>query len=240
MRKTITLSVIFLMLVSIANAQSWGKKKIKGNGNITTETRNVGDYNGIKSAGSMDIILVYGKEGEIKIKGDSNLLEYIVTEVKNDNLIIKLKKGSKISYKKSIEITVPFESINKVSLAGSGDIVSRDVVKADKLSVSVAGSGEIKLDIKTNYVVGAVAGSGEITLTGATNNLNAKVAGSGDFHGFGLQSDDTEVAVAGSGDAEVVSNKNLIARVSGSGDIRYKGNPKKDAKVSGSGSIKSN
>jgi len=240
MRKTCTLSVIFLMLVSLTNAQSWGNKKVKGNGNIITETRNTEDYNGIKSAGNMAIILISGKEGKITLKGDSNLLEYIITEIKNGDLIIKVKKGVKLDYKKSIEIVVPFESIDKVSLAGSGDLENKGVIEADNLSVSLVGSGNIKLDIKTNSITGAVAGSGKLTLVGTTNKLNAKVTGSGEFLGFGLQSEDTQIAVAGTGDAQVVSNKNLSARVVGSGDIKYKGNPKKETKVSGSGSIRSN
>lgn len=239
MKKTITLSVMTLMLASIMNAQSWGNKKIKGNGNVVTETRTTSDYDGIKCAGSMDFILVAGEEGKITLEGDSNLLEYITTEVKGGNLIIKTKKGVNMSYKNNtIKITIPFEDINAVSLAGSGDLYSSDTIKTDQLSVSLAGSGDVKLEVNTNFVKGAIAGSGDLTLEGNTNELEAKVAGSGDFHGFDLEANDTEVSVAGSGDAEVVSNNNLKARVAGSGDVAYKGNPKKDTKVAGSGSIK--
>jgi len=238
MKKTITLTVMSLMLVSIMNAQSWGNKKIKGNANVITETRTTDDYDGIKCAGSMDFILVAGKEGEITLEGDSNLLEYIITEVKDDNLIIKVKKGINMSYKNNtIKITIPFEDIDAVSLAGSGDLTSNDVISTDELSVSLAGSGDIKLEVKTNFVKGAIAGSGDLTLEGNTNSLEARVAGSGDFHGFNLQSNDTDVAVAGSGDAKVVSNKTLSARVAGSGDVIYKGNPKTHTKVAGSGSV---
>lgn len=238
MKKTITLLATTLMFANIINAQLWGNKKIKGNGNVVTETRTTDDYNGIKCAGSMDFVLVSGDEGKIILEGDSNLLEYIITEVKDDNLIIKVKKGIYMSYKNNaIKITIPFEDIDVVSLAGSGDLFSNDIITTDKLSVSLAGSGDIKLEVKTDFVKGAIAGSGDLTLEGYTNNLEAKVAGSGDFHGFDLQTNDTEVSVAGSGDAEVVSNKALKARVAGSGDIVYKGSPEVDKKVAGSGSI---
>ncbi|MGC1206291.1 MAG: head GIN domain-containing protein [Flavobacteriaceae bacterium] len=238
MKKTITLLTMSLMFVNIMNAQLWGNKKVKGNGNVVTETRTTSDYDGIKCAGSMDFILVSGNEGKIILEGDSNLLEYIITEVKDDNLIVKVKKGIHMDYKnKTIKITIPFKDISLVSLAGSGDLFNKDIIETDKLSVSLAGTGDIKLDIKTNFVKGAVAGSGDLTLSGNTDKLEAKIAGSGDFHGFGLQANDTEVAIAGSGDAKVVSNKNLSARVSGSGDIKYRGNPKLDKKVAGSGSV---
>ena len=180
-----------------------------------------------------------GTEGEITIEGESNLLEHIVTEVKNGNLIVKVKNGKNInpSNNKAIKITIPFKDISKVSLAGSGDLWNEDVITSNKLSVSLAGSGDIVLDIKTTYVKGAIAGSGDLTLKGSTDNLEAKIAGSGDFHAFDLQSNHTEVSIAGSGDAQVVSIETLKARVAGSGDIVYKGNPKTDTKVAGSGNI---
>lgn len=106
------------------------------------------------------------------------------------------------------------------------------------MEVSLAGSGDVVLNIDASSTKASLAGSGDLTIKGKTNTLEAEVAGSGNFHGFGLVANTTEVSVAGSGDADVVSNESIKARVSGSGDIRYKGNPKKeDTKVAGSGSI---
>lgn len=240
MKKSI-LCLTALLFVSFTQAQSWGNKKIKGNGTVKTINRTTSDYDGIKCAGSMDYILVKGNEGQITIEGEENLLEHIITEVKNNNLIVKVKKGIylKSSLNKTIKITIPFNDISDVSLAGSGDLWTEDQIVASNLDVSLAGSGDVVLNIKTTSVESSLSGSGDITLKGDTTNLEASVSGSGDFHGFNLESENTEVSVAGSGDAEVVSHGNFKARVAGSGDIVYKGNPKKeDTKVAGSGSIR--
>ncbi|MFD1615137.1 head GIN domain-containing protein [Gelatiniphilus marinus] len=233
-----TLLVFASLLVATTSYGQW--KSIKGNGNMTTVKRTTDSYNAIKCAGSMDFILVSGTEGSITIEGEENLLQYIATEVKDNVLKVKVKNGKtlKTSRNKTIKITIPFEDINKVSLAGSGDLWNENVINVTNLDVALAGSGDIDLNVKTTSITGSVAGSGDLTIKGSTNNLKAKVAGSGDFHGFDLQANNTEVSVAGSGDAEVVSIQNLKARVAGSGDIEYKGNPeKKDTKVAGSGSI---
>ena len=229
-----------IMCFSVTNAQWWGGKKIKGNGNVTTETRNTGDYDGIKCAGSMDYILVAGTEGKITIEAESNLMEYITTEIKNNNLIIKVKKGYNLkpSFNKAFKVTIPFRDISSVSLAGSGDVWNEDTIKSNSLDVSLAGSGDMVLEVEANTVEGSLAGSGDMTLKGNTNDLTVKLAGSGDIDAFGLQANNTKASIAGSGDISVVSNKSLYARVSGSGDIEYKGNPdKEDTKVSGSGTI---
>ncbi|MCL6296683.1 head GIN domain-containing protein [Jejuia spongiicola] len=240
--KTLIKKQTVLVLVSLLFvATSYGQwKSIKGNGNMTTVTRTTDSYDAIKCAGSMDFILVSGTEGTIKIEGEENLLEYIVTEVKDNVLKVKVKKGKSLrsSKNKTIKITIPFEDISRVSLSGSGDLWNKDVINATNLDVALAGSGDVILDVKATSVKGSISGSGDLTLKGSTNNLKAKIAGSGDFHGFNLQANNTEVSVAGSGDAKVVSNQSIKARVAGSGDIVYKGNPEKeDTKVAGSGSI---
>lgn len=238
MKKLIILSLA--LLVSTISEAQWGSKKIKGNGNMTTITRTTGEYDGIKCAGSFDYILVAGDEGKITIEGEENLLEYIVTEVKGGKLIIKTenKVNLSTSWNKTIKVTIPFRDINSVSLAGSGDLWNEDKITTNNLDVSLAGSGDVILDVEATSVEGNLAGSGDLTLKGKTNDLEASLAGSGDIHAFGLEANNTVVSIAGSGDAEVVSNMSLKARVSGSGDIEYKGNPKKeDTKVSGSGSI---
>lgn len=219
------------------------QRKIKGNGNVQKITRTTSDYDGIKCAGSFDYVLVAGTEGTIILEGEENLLEYIITEVKDGNLIIKTENHINLnpSSNRTVKVTIPFKDINEVSLAGSGDLWNEDVITADELDVSLAGSGDVVLKVEANAVDGKVAGSGDLTLKGKTNELEASVAGSGNFHGFDLQAINADVAVSGSGDADVVCTENLKARVAGSGDITYKGNPKKeDTKVAGSGRIESN
>ncbi|MBC2846830.1 head GIN domain-containing protein [Winogradskyella flava] len=232
--KSITV-LVFLLSTTLSYAQ-W--KKIKGDGNITTITRSTGDYSGLKAAGSMDFKLVQGKEGEITIKGDANLMEYIITEVKDGKLVVKSKKGANLRPTKTIIVTVPYESIESVSLAGSGDVENSGTIKADEFKVSLAGSGDINLQVDSNSLESSISGSGDIQLSGSTNNLETKIAGSGDFQGSSLDSKNVEVKIAGSGDANVVCNGVLKVRIAGSGDVSYSGKPtSKDTKVSGSGSI---
>ena len=237
MKRSIFLGILTVFSISITNAQ-W--KKIKGNGNMTTETRTTSDYDAIKCAGSFDYVLVSGTEGKLTIEGESNLLEHMVTEVKNGTLHVKSKSGKNLSpsRNKTIKVTIPVQDVSEVSLSGSGDLWNEGTLSTGNLDVSLSGSGDVILEVSTQSVSGKVSGSGDLTLKGSTNSLKASVAGSGDFHGFDLKSVNTDVSVNGSGDAEVYCSGDLKARVSGSGDIEYRGDPKtKDTKVSGSGSI---
>lgn len=238
MKKLIITCIIFTMSFSV-NAQSWwNSKKVRGNGNVTTETRRTSDYEGVSFGGSFDVELVKGKEGKITIKGEENLLKYIETEVKRGLLKIKVKKGVNLRMTRKMVITVPYQDIEKVSLAGSGDLTSSGTIKADSFSLSVAGSGNMRLDVEASSVKSSIAGSGNIKLSGSAEDLTCTIAGSGDINAYELQAKNTSARIAGSGNIKTSVSDKISAKVAGSGNIYYKGKPDKiQSKSAGSGSI---
>ncbi|MCK5441380.1 MAG: DUF2807 domain-containing protein [Maribacter sp.] len=238
MKKLATLSLVALFTIS-CTAQ-WGKK-VNGNGNMVTIERSTGDYDAVAVSGWFDVELVDGNEGDIALKGEENLLEHIITEVKDGKLVIKVEKGYNLkpsTWKEGIHITVPVESINSVTLSGSGDIVGKKTIKTSNFKTSMSGSGDITLAVESNSVNASMSGSGDITLSGSTTNFDVTISGSGDIKAYGLEADNVDATVSGSADIKITAKQKLKARVSGSGDISYKGNPEKvDTKTSGSGDI---
>lgn len=221
-----------------ANAQ-WGKK-VKGNGNVVTVDRTTSDYDVIALAGFFDVDLVDGNEGNITMYGEENILKHITTEVKNGKLVVKVEKGINLnpSKGKSVRITIPVESINGVSLSGSGDITGKKTIKSETFKASISGSGDIDLSLDSSDLNVSISGSGDIKLAGNAKDLNISVSGSGDIMAYGLSADSVNASISGSADVEVTANKSISARVSGSGDISYRGNPEiTNNKTSGSGSI---
>ncbi len=235
--------VVTLLMLSVTVSAQWGKKKIKGNGNVVTLERSVGEYDQIASAGWFDIVLVDGKEGALTIKGEENLLEYIETKVKNGKLVIKQEQGVNLQSSRQgngIVVTIPVEEISAVSLAGSGDVMSKTTLKTATFKATLAGSGDVDLAVATDEFKASLSGSGDMVLSGSTRYFGVSVAGSGDISAFDLEADIVEANIAGSADLKVTANQEIKARVSGSGDITYKGNPSKiDSKASGSGDISS-
>lgn len=222
---------------TIASAQS---EKIKGDGNMSKQTVSTADYDAVNAAGFFDINLIAGKEGQIVIEGEQNIIVHIECKVENGTLKIATEKGYflKPSFGKSVIITVPFESLNEVRFAGSGDLKTKNTIKASDFTAVLAGSGDVTLDVDAKEVTSKVAGSGNMILKGKANQLNCNVAGSGDLDAFALESNNVDSSVTGSGNCKVTCSDLLQAKVAGSGNIDYKGDPKKkETKVVGSGSI---
>lgn len=242
MKKTTVLILGFLLVITSVNAQWWGGNKVKGNGNIVTDERKMSDYDQVDVAGPLDVELFSGSEGNVSVKAEENLLEYIITEVKGSRLVIKVKEGHSLSpsIRNSILITVPFKDIEQVALSGSGDVYTRpnNIIKVSSLKANLAGSGDVKLEVDAEEVKANVSGSGDVSLTGKATELKCSVAGSGDIHAFELKANNVEASVTGSGDIKIYCDGVLKAKVTGSGDIKYRGNPtKEESKIVGSGSV---
>jgi hypothetical protein len=237
--KNLATLVLSIFLFNSCVAQ-WGNK-VKGNGNITTIERSVGFYDTVEMAGFYDVEFTDGKEGNLTITGEENLLTHIITEVKEGKLILKTEKGYNLqpSNRNGVKITVPVEKIDAVYLSGSGDITSKTTLKSDTFKATISGSGDINLDLAVIDLKAAISGSGDIDLTGTANIFEVTISGSGDINAYGLKANEVNVSFSGSGDIDVTATEIFKARVSGSGDINYRGNPTRvDTKSSGSGDVK--
>ncbi|MDX1754065.1 Putative auto-transporter adhesin, head GIN domain [Salinimicrobium sediminis] len=244
MKKLFTTLLLTFISITASQAQWWqGTKEINGNGNVITQTRNVSDYDAVDLTGSMDVILIKGREGNIKVEAEENLQQHITTEVSGGKLKISVEKGYSLnpSRNSDIIITVPFTDLDAVSLTGSGDIRSSDMITTKDFSLSVTGSGNIKLPVQAENTSASITGSGDIDLKGSSTEFNCKVTGSGDISAFDFKAQHVRVTVTGSGDVQVYASESLKASTPGSGDIEYRGNPKKeDFRTMGSGSISKN
>lgn len=239
MIKKMTLCLLIVCTTSALQAQWWGNgKKIKGNGNVITVKRTTSDYDKIGVGGSFDVILVKGKEGNISIEGEENIIPYLETEVNGNTLNIKYQKNTNINTTRRLTVTVTFKDLEHVSLGGSGNINSKETIKAKDFKVSLAGSGNITLAIDGDEVRSSLSGSGDIRLNGNTNHFTCSIAGSGSIKAYDLKADKLNANIAGSGSIRTHVKTKIKARIVGSGSIYYKGNPKYiDTKATGSGDV---
>ena len=82
-------------------------------GNVISKNVTTADYDAIGVAGAFHVTLIEGNEGKITLKGEENLLEYVIIETDGSDLKIKTEKGYSLnpSKGKKIEIIVPVKDI---------------------------------------------------------------------------------------------------------------------------------
>lgn len=236
MKKIYTLGLVAFLFIT--GCDEAFHKTIDGNGNIVTITRNIGDAHKIKCAGHFNVELTQGSPTSLKITGDDNLLNYIITDNEDGKLVIKTKDDVNLHSDNPIKIFITTDRLDAFTLAGSGDVSGANkFTGSNNMELSMAGSGKLKFDLNCPEVKSSIAGSGDIYLTGETRNAEVNIAGAGNYHAQDLKSENSNIDIAGTGDATVFASTRLEVNIAGIGNVYYLGDPVVSQKIAGGGKI---
>ena len=231
--------LIIVIAVSFSSCHYIRGEEINGNGISSTQERSPGNFHSIRAMGSMDVTVSQAPTSSLKIEADENLLEYIETRNDGGSIEIFTREGFDLDPKFGIKIYATAPSFNDLEISGSGKIQSTGKINStSELNTEISGSGDILLEADAPKIRTNISGSGSSTLKGNTRDFSARISGSGDVRCYELLSENTEIDIAGSGDAEVYASKTLDVDIAGAGDVRYKGNPSIKQNIAGSGNIK--
>lgn len=204
------------------------------------QKRPVDRFDKVSLGVAADLYLTQASQFNLELEGDSDDLEEIITEVRGDELLIKHKnnRGWNLS-RDRVTIYISMPEVSSVSLGGSGKIIGENTIKSDDLSLSVSGSGSIRLKVEADEMLQKISGSGSIEVSGEADRVDVSISGSGDLDALDLEVDRYSVRISGSGKCRIFAGDVLEANISGSGSIYYKGDPDKIiSNVSGSGKVK--
>jgi hypothetical protein len=222
-----TLRLFFIVLLTalmITDVSAQINRRIKGSGDVTTESRNISGFTGVKTATAIDIYLTQGNGFNVEVEADDNLMEYIVTEVKNGVLEVYLDRVN-LTYHKKMAVHVTMEDVDYLSASSAGDIIGVTPIKADELKVRTSSAGDVKIEVTANMLDLSTSSSGDITISGEADYLEAKTSSAGDIKGAELVVREADLSSSSAGDIKVTVTERLKARASSAGDIHYYGNP---------------
>ena len=212
-------------------------KRVNGNGNLESENRDIRRATKIKVLGSMEVLLDSGATA-VRVEADKNLLPYIITDIDDDWLVLKMKNGIRYHTNNPMRVYITTPAITNIKVAGSGNVSSgKKFWSKDPIHLDIAGSGDVNINVNTPKVDADIAGSGNLNIAGETRDVDVSVAGSGNFKGFDLKAENAKVKIAGSGDVMIFADVRLEARIAGSGNIKYKGSASVEKKIAGSGRV---
>lgn len=236
--------LIFMFLVGVfvigkrsCNNFSWAFGGVSGTGPVKTETRNVSNFNAINLELPADVEVTIGEQFFVEVSTQENLMPLLKTSVENGVLKIHADENIRSSEEMTIRITAP--AFEKFAVSGSGTIRVGNAIQAEKMSLNIAGSGDIFCQQSEFGVLQtSIAGSGTIELGGKANEVKADISGSGDIKAKSLTTNNLKVSISGSGTVTADVIAELDASISGSGDVFYTGSPSVQTSVGGSGSVK--
>lgn len=235
-RLTIFLGLVFSAFIFFNFATTaWGWDCEKGKGEIIERTIDLDKFHSFSISSSADVELSRGKQ-EVVVVGQSNIIDLLSTVVKNGKWDIDFEKNVCLSKGFTVRISIP--ELEKVSIDGSGNVVSKSSFSGDEMEVSINGSGDVELELDVKNLDTSINGSGDVEIAGTCSVHEVTIAGSGDVDCQDMMSNSTRVKIMGSGDCKVHASDELNVKVMGSGDVYYRGNPDIETSIMGSGDVK--
>lgn len=178
-----------------------------------------------------------GDKYQVKLEGESNIIQALSTEVKGGELSIGFPffKNIRMTRRLRITVTTPGE-LSGLSNSGSGGIRTDDIFKSTSMHVRNSGSGGIDVGLATDQLELSMSGSGNIKVRGRAKQAECNISGSGSIRGGDLAVEEhSQIHVSGSGSCTITTNGVIDGHISGSGGIDYGGNPS-EVNVTHSGS----
>ena len=209
-------NLLVISLISLFALTSCNWHKIRGNGSIKTETRDVAAFEVITCDGAYEIQIDCQGKQSLAIETDENLLLLVKTEVHNNTLHVYTK--GMLFPTNRIRIAVSIPNINEFTSNGStdGDINN---ISNNALDIDIHGSGKLHMNGKSGTVKIGTSGSSKIDATS-------------------LISENSDIQINGSGNIQVYATNSITVQINGSGTVKYKGDPKSvNQQINGSGRI---
>jgi hypothetical protein len=214
-------------------------QKIKGKGDVVSETRSVSGFSEIDLGMSATVYLTNGDTNSLQVLAQENLLPYIQTNVNNGRLEIKVKHGFNLGNHEPMQVIVTAPGVTSLAVSGSGKIIVENQWNGTTLETSISGSGDTELsDVQCGTLKADISGSGSIRADGGQVSMaDMTISGSGNIDFRNIVAWNADADISGSGDIYTQVNNQLDATISGSGNIYYLGNPQINVHISGSGNI---
>lgn len=237
MRLSLTLSLLFLFTLN-ASCQ-WGfNKRIKGNGDVTTEERSVTDFKGVSTCCNIDAVLTPGRFS-VEVEAESNLQEYIETRVVAGRLEIGFKSNYSIRNNRPITVRISLPELDYVAASSSGSIRGRGTFSGDELEADVSSGAEIELAFEGERAMLEASSGGGVELSGRVDRVRANASSGGRVRAGDLTARRVNADVSSGAGITVRAAEEIRADASSGGRVRYHGNPGTvDADTSSGGSVK--
>jgi len=188
---------------------------VRGSGQLASIERQLPDFERIVVSVPATVRVVMGPTSALTLQGDDNLLDLLITRVREGVLYLETERSFAPQLPLTIVLTTP--SLTGLEQRASGEVELQNV-HGQRLEVVLAGAGRMQ-------------GNGQV------DSLEVELSGSGEMHMQALRSGQAVVRIGGAGNVHVHAEHTLRAIINGAGSIRYVGNPRIEKEIRGAGSI---
>lgn len=210
--------IILFTLVTLVSCQY-----TTGSGNIITETRPAGNFDGITVGGDFEVEVKIGPVTSVVVEADDNIMKYI--EISTIGNTLKISTEDLHNYSDvHLKVFVTTPSLKTIKASTSAQVVVQDVLTgSNKLTFKSSSGANIKSEIDAPEVEADASSGASITLNGKTKTYSTEASSGSEIQSWDLLSENTKVSVSSGASARVHASVSLNATASSGATVSYHG-----------------
>lgn len=223
--KTLTkITAILVILFTTTSCFIDGMTGIRGNGNIVSEDRNINfDFDAIKVQQGINLFLTQGNSTKLNVEADENIMDLLITEVKNNELKIYFDKNVYRAKARNVYLTT--NTISKIRTSSGASVKSENTLQVNTLDLDSSSGSSIKVYVSADQVISSTSSGADIDIYGKTNTFSANASSGSSIDADKLETVDAYAKASSGANIDVNVSGKLTAKASSGGDIDYEGDP---------------
>ena len=219
--KTTLLLVLTLFVGQAVNAQN----SIVGNGQITKEQRTLDTFDKLTVRVGMRVKITTGDAAVAELEGESNMLEHVITDVKNGELTVMLAQNKSYNQTKGVTVTIHVAKLDEVQVSTGCTVESDLPIRASTLTATVETGSRLMAPVNVKNLVLTVKGGSQASLEGTATEADIRLSGAGKLSADKLSIKQASLHLNGASRADVHVTGTLSAVADGVSTLNYSGNP---------------
>lgn len=217
--------ISYTLILAALFLSSCDYEAIKASNEISTKSISVSDYTALEVANDFNVYVTFSNtEEEIKIEANDNLQEYIVTNITDNKLRIKLKNNLIIKGKETLNIYIKTKNINDFSAYGDVKIELENTLEAKAAKIKLFGDSYFSGEVIANKLDLELKGDSKTDIYGTIKNLSAKLTGDSNLDDYDLAVENINIKLFGDSQAHLTVTNTINIEAAGDSSFFYKGN----------------
>lgn len=218
-------TTLFLILTLLISHGVDAQNAIVGNGQITKEQRTLDAFDKLTVRVGMRVKITTGDATIAELEGESNMLEHVITNVKNGELTVMLAQNKSYNQTKAVTVTIHVAKLAQVQVSTGCTVESDLPIRANTLTAIVETGSRLITPVNVKNLMLTVKDGSQASLDGTAAEADIQLSGAGKLNAEKLIIKQASLHLNGASRANIHVTGTLSAIADGVSVLNYSGNP---------------
>jgi hypothetical protein len=221
MKKAILVSGLMAITLVLSSCL---KKQIKPSSDVTTESRNLSGFTALDVSDAIEVEVTFDPNVEnVVISANSNIHQYILTDVVNGRLKIRMKNNINIKSGAYILVKVSTPYLEGVDISGASRVEFTNDETVSYMDLDISGASTFQGGFTATDCDINLSGASNVSIWGGAASANIDLSGASRLGDYDFIIDNLNVELSGASTATLTVNGVMNVNASGASTLNYKG-----------------